>query len=76
MCLELYDVSNWKIRGNVWSHIIRNVPQCPSTWNIRYEQFACLRTVPDRLFGLVVRVPGYRSRGQDSIRGATRFSEK
>jgi hypothetical protein len=30
----------------------------------------------DRLCGLVVRVPGYRSRGPDSIPGATRFSEK
>jgi hypothetical protein len=30
----------------------------------------------DRLCGLVVRVPGYRSRGPDSISGATRFSEK
>jgi hypothetical protein len=29
----------------------------------------------DRLHGLVVRV-GYRSRGPDSIHGATRFSEK
>jgi hypothetical protein len=29
-----------------------------------------------RLCGLVVRVPGYRSRGPDSIPGFTRFSEK
>jgi hypothetical protein len=29
----------------------------------------------DRLCGLVVRFPGYRSRGQGSIPGATRFSE-
>jgi hypothetical protein len=29
----------------------------------------------ERLCGLV-RVPGYRSRGQGSIPGATRFSEK
>jgi hypothetical protein len=29
-----------------------------------------------RLSGLVVRVPGCRSRGLDSILGATRFSEK
>jgi hypothetical protein len=28
---------------------------------------------PDRLCGLVVRVPGYRSRGPGSIPGATRF---
>jgi hypothetical protein len=30
----------------------------------------------DRLCGLVVRVPGYRSRGPGSILGTTRFSEK
>jgi hypothetical protein len=30
----------------------------------------------DRLYGLVVRVSGYRSRGPGSIPGATRFSEK
>jgi hypothetical protein len=30
----------------------------------------------DRLFGLLVRVPGYRYRGPGSIPGATRFSGK
>jgi hypothetical protein len=30
----------------------------------------------DRLCGLMVRVPGYRSRGPGSISDATRFSEK
>jgi hypothetical protein len=30
----------------------------------------------DRLCGLVVRLPGYRSRGPGSIPGATKFSEK
>jgi hypothetical protein len=30
----------------------------------------------DRLCGLVVRVPGYSSRGPGSIPGTTRFSEK
>jgi hypothetical protein len=30
----------------------------------------------DRLCGLVVRGPGYRSRGPGSIPGAIRFSEK
>jgi hypothetical protein len=30
----------------------------------------------DRLCGLVVRAPGYRSRGPGSIPSATRFSEK
>jgi hypothetical protein len=32
--------------------------------------------IHDRLCGLVVRVPGYRSRGPGSILGATRFYEK
>jgi hypothetical protein len=30
----------------------------------------------DLLCGIVVRVPGYRSRGPGSIPGSTRFSEK
>jgi hypothetical protein len=30
----------------------------------------------DRLCGLALKVPGYRSRGPGSIPGATRFSEK
>jgi hypothetical protein len=30
----------------------------------------------DRLCSLVVRVPGYRSKGPGSISGATRFSDK
>jgi hypothetical protein len=29
----------------------------------------------DRLCGLVVRIPDYRSRGQGLISGATKFSE-
>jgi hypothetical protein len=32
--------------------------------------------VIDHLFGLVVRVPGYRPKGSGSVLGATRFSEK
>jgi hypothetical protein len=32
--------------------------------------------IVDRLCGLVVRVPGYRTRGLGSIPGATRISEK
>jgi hypothetical protein len=35
-----------------------------------------LKYVCDRLCGLVVKVPAYRSRGLGSIPGATRFSEK
>jgi hypothetical protein len=33
-------------------------------------------SVGDRLCDLLVRVPGYRSRGPGSIPGLTRFSEK
>jgi hypothetical protein len=35
-----------------------------------------MEMLTDRLCGLVVRVPGYKSRGPGSIRRATRFSEK
>jgi hypothetical protein len=35
-----------------------------------------ITSATDRLCGLVVRVPGYRSRDPGSIPGATRFSEK
>jgi hypothetical protein len=38
--------------------------------------FGALIRVVDRLCGLVVRVPGYRSGGPGSHTGATRFSEK
>jgi hypothetical protein len=45
---------------------------------VRYElnlYMLCKKKV-DRLCGLLVRVPGYISRGPGSIPGATRFSEK
>jgi hypothetical protein len=35
-----------------------------------------INVIVDRRCGLVVRVPGYRSRGPGSIPGATRFCEK
>jgi hypothetical protein len=35
-----------------------------------------VKGIGDRPCGLVVRVPGYRSRGPGSIPGATKFSEK
>jgi hypothetical protein len=38
--------------------------------------FYVVGEVSDHLCGLVVRVPGYRSRAPGSIPGATRFSEK
>jgi hypothetical protein len=38
--------------------------------------FECLTQSLDRLCGLAVRVPGYRSKSPGSIPGTTRFSEK
>jgi hypothetical protein len=43
---------------------------------IKYSNLGLLYHNFDRLFGPVVRVPGYRSWGPVSIPGATRFSEK
>jgi hypothetical protein len=44
---------------------------------VRYElNLYVMQMKVDRLCGLVVRVPGYRSRGSGSIPGANRFSEK
>jgi hypothetical protein len=46
-----------------------------TVWRSLANSFHC--SYPeDRLCGLVVRVPGYRSRSPGSILGATRFSEK
>jgi hypothetical protein len=47
-----------------------------STLNTCFSDIYHKRVYFDRLCGLVVRVRGYRSRGSDSIPGATRFSEK
>jgi hypothetical protein len=40
-----------------------------------FSNFLKYLELKDRHCGLVVRVPGYRSRGQGLIPGATRFSE-
>jgi hypothetical protein len=40
------------------------------------RRISVLLSNSDRLWGLVVTVPGYRSRGPSSIPGAIRFSEK
>jgi hypothetical protein len=40
-----------------------------------FHIFIYLINVFDRLCGLVVRIPGYRSRGPGLIPSATRFSE-
>jgi hypothetical protein len=41
-----------------------------------YTLYGTYTTIVDHLCGLVVRVPGYRSRGLGSIPGVTTFSEK
>jgi hypothetical protein len=43
---------------------------------VRTEFIYVMQKKVDRLCGLVVRVPGYRSRVSGSIPGATRFPEK
>jgi hypothetical protein len=54
-------------------HIMKN-----SIGNILciFSDKICISYVEDRLYGLVVRVPDYRSRGPGSIPSAARFSEK
>jgi hypothetical protein len=57
---------------------IRALP-VPEPLYFYYEIYKTLNSVSkhvDRLCGLVVSVPGYRSRGPGSIPGATRFPEK
>jgi hypothetical protein len=54
-----------------------NMTPCNLVWkNTISEEIGKINIVRDRLCGLVVWVPGYRSRGQGSIPGATRFSDK
>jgi hypothetical protein len=43
---------------------------------VRNELYIRYLKKVDRLCGLVIRVPGYRSRGPGSIPNASRFSEK
>jgi hypothetical protein len=44
--------------------------------NLKGENFCQLQDVYDLICGPVARVPGYKSRGQGSIHGTTRISEK
>jgi hypothetical protein len=58
-----------------WSEFLATERRC-IVFPVRYEQNLYMRMKVDRIYGLVVRVPGYRSRGPGSIPGANRFSEK
>jgi hypothetical protein len=55
---------------------IKNKPhnnsQCQLVEVIGVLKFAIVQVIQDRLCGLVVRVPGYRSGGPGSIPGTTR----
>jgi hypothetical protein len=43
---------------------------------VGFDVIYVMKKKVDRLCGLVLRVPGYRSRGPGSIPGVTTFSEK
>jgi hypothetical protein len=56
-------------------------PFCARIWRDTLQEqtklaFSIYYCVLDHLCGLVIRVPGYRTRGPGSIPSATRFSEK
>jgi hypothetical protein len=44
--------------------------------HVSFGRVSVFHCFSDHLCGLVVRVPGYRSRSPGSTPGATRFSEK
>jgi hypothetical protein len=61
--------------SKILSRMNRCISELPS--ELPWPLFLKFFIVPfNRLCGLVVRVPGYRSRNPDLIPGATRFSEK
>jgi hypothetical protein len=57
-------------RGDIANIFFR----CLELYCVR-KNLRCPRLRSNRLCGLVVRVPGYRSRGSGSIPGATKFPE-
>jgi hypothetical protein len=60
---------------NILDHIHFNTGRLCGLVGLERGPLSLVSTI-DRLCGLVLRVPGYRSRGPGSIAGATRFSEK
>jgi hypothetical protein len=69
-----------EIHFNIIPHVCLRVP-CglfPSYFGNKQLYFFKKKVKPSQYYlcGLVVRVPGYRSRGPCSIPGATRFSDK
>jgi hypothetical protein len=64
------------IRVKYYPHLAATEQGCTTWTSSSDEYFYLVYIFSDRLCGLVVKVPGYRSRGPDSIPGATTFSEK
>jgi hypothetical protein len=63
-----------KARGSVME-VVRGDIQMTMLTVVNFDNNNNIIIIRDRLCGLMVRAPGYRSRGQGSIPGATRFSE-
>jgi hypothetical protein len=59
-------------KGATRIYVFHNMFQCREATIIIQPH----TTAVDRLCGLVVRVPGCRSRGPGAVTGVTRFSEK
>jgi hypothetical protein len=62
----------WVRRYGTWNWVTSWNKTSIKDYQNKKQSLMCV----DRLCGLVVRVPGYISRGPGSILGATRFSEK
>jgi hypothetical protein len=87
LCLILFQLAKWgpqsHFQSNYGSYACVEAPKEsePGAWghNLGTLSVRDLNTETwssDRLCGPVVRVPGYRSRGPDSIPGTIRFSDK
>jgi hypothetical protein len=85
--IRCYNITNYVIVNKLHAHRIRCHLPCHAhgcTNNtcmyifiyIQIPDVSYIYNCSDRLCGIVVRVPGYRSRGPGSIPAATRFSEK
>jgi hypothetical protein len=78
---SLYMLMPCKITGHYLSKVVKKIVNAILSANACFKsgwlhKNANLNILDICLCGLVVRVPGYKSRGAGSIPGATRFSEK
>jgi hypothetical protein len=79
--MEVSGLRNDESRGFCIAALLLLLPRGTVVWTrvIRLggnKEYILSNLVGNRLCGLVVRVPGYRSRGPGSISGAVTFSEK